>query len=176
MWKLQKISPSTNLLTRHNSLFRWSAFTKVTSAIAPSIPLTLYERIKQTQTITRSTKFQRLQCIVHQYPHILSPAVRATKPFRHHSPTEGYQVARYPSSFWVRLHRIQGFGLIEQTYSSVDSDQLVIVREVGVDRMVERERNGRGIQASICLGVVANRRSRKACQEFIDIPNPLDGA
>ena len=55
-------------------------------------------------------------------------------------------------------------------------DHLVVMREIGVYRAVQRESLWRCVEGSVRLGVVADRHSRQPSKELVHISNSLNSA
>lgn len=137
----------TNLLS--TTTFSIPPLSKTTSPISlpviPRIRLTLNEVIKCAKTILGSTaKLQGLQSVVDENPDILSTASArlALELFSDHPCRERDHLGIEPGPLGVQVFSIEVVWLDEQTEGTIYRDHLVIVSEVGVERFVERERQG----------------------------------
>ena len=63
--------------------------------------------------------------------------------------------------------------MFEQSHSGVDSDHLVVVREVGVNRAIERECSRISIKGFVSLSVVLNSGSSETSDKFVDVSDAL---
>jgi len=170
------------------------AFLKVTVPITPCVTLTLDKRIDGTEAVTvRTAKVQRLQDIIDENPDkvlclwdLLSacpprPPVSdrwlcTTQLLCDHPTAKWDDPAGHPRPPGIRVCGIEGGSWFEQSQGRVDGDHLTVVREVGVERSVERESGGRSVECFVYLGTLEDGGAwpGQTGNKLVDIAYALD--
>lgn len=128
---------------------------EIAEPITPRVRLARNELRERAQPVPiAAAESQRLQRIVHQDTHmqrVLLALRRTRKPLDDHPRAERRQLARDPRPPWVRGRGVERGALCEEAHRGVDGGHLVVVREVRVERAVERERRRVGVERRVDL-------------------------
>ena len=90
---------------------------------------------------------------------------------------EGHHLGDDPRSIFVGLSGVEGsVCLVKQAHSSEDRDHQAAMRKIDIHRPIQWEGLGRGKQGLIGLQAVMCRRVGEASNEFVDVPNTLNGS
>lgn len=149
----------------------------------PRIGLALQERVERAHSLPRpslrrAAKRERLRDLV---DHDADVRVRRDAPphrertdelLDDHARAERHHVARAPGAVRVGVPGAQ-LRRREEPERVEDGDQDAVVREVGVDGAVQRERRGVRVHSRVRRGVVRNRRAREACEELVGVADAL---
>jgi hypothetical protein len=117
---------------------------EIPKSIVPGVFLTFDKVAQSTHAVfTGTAETQRLPEIVHEYPHVfLLGFVRTRQPFDGHVAREWNHLGDCPSPVPSYLCAIEGtVGLVKQAHGGKDGNHQVVVREIDVQRPVQRERS-----------------------------------
>ena len=90
---------------------------------------------------------------------------------------ERYHLGDDPRSVFGGLRGVErSVRLVKQAHGSEDSDHQAAMRMIDVHRPIQWEGFGRGKQGLIGLQAVVWRRIREAPNEFVDVPDTLNGS
>ena len=162
------------------------ALLPISLPVIARIYLALNKRLKTAYAVfSRAAKVQGLHPIVDEYSDrrvrtvaILSEIALALEPLHNHTPTKRNHLTDAPHPRVVGhggIERLNG-GLPVKPHCGEYGDHLVVVRKVGVDRAIERERFWRSVKRAVGLRVVANGCSGQTSEELIDVAYALNSA
>lgn len=154
---------------------RREALLEVALAVIARIRLAFHKRIQRAHpTCVRPAERERLHRVVHEQPHALRAA--AVEALDDHARGERHDLVHEERARGVWVRRVERRGLVEEAHGREDRDHLVVVREVRVERAVEREGFGRGVERAVRLRVVRHVLCGEARDELVDVADALDGA